>query len=69
MAVHSKHIYAVSGTECVFTEGEFNNIVCCDCGLSHFVWIRRIGRNKIGITMYRDDYQTNLERKPKKRKP
>jgi len=43
---------------------------CCNCPFVHFINVRKIAKNKIRLTVFRDDLQTSLRKKTasKKRK-
>ena len=42
------------------------NFVCCDCGLTHRMWIRPAGRGWIQWACLRDNRQTSARRRAEK---
>lgn len=54
---------ASSGEPVTFQDGDNYYWACCSCGLTHFVCFKVFGKDKVEITMYRDDYRTDINRK------
>lgn len=67
MKIKTKHIYLLSGEPFVFELDELHNIVCCDCGLVHSFIMKKIGKNKIIMKFFRNDFATEFVRRKKKK--
>lgn len=44
-----------------------HNHMCCGCGLVHFVYVERTGKNQFTTHWYRDDYETERLKKEKRK--
>ena len=58
-----KYHSVISGKEYVFGKNTIHYWACCDCNLVHAVLIHQLGGDMVGVTMWRDEYHTELSRK------
>lgn len=63
--MRSTHI--INGQGVVFKVGQLYHDACCDCGLSHLIIPKRI-KGGVQLTYYRDDWQTRINRRRKKKR-
>lgn len=60
---------ALAGQPFLFpANGIVNYWVCCDCGLTHAVVMEVVDENTVKVIMFRDEHQTRLERKARRKK-
>jgi hypothetical protein len=60
---HIKHVQVYDGDR--YLRAEVEASICCDCGLSHVIRIKRTA-GKLYETVWRDNHRTALARRGKK---
>ena len=60
-----KRRHITAGEPVIFDTRLCNYWVCCDCHLTHLVFMKRRGKYQIEVRMFRDNYETRKERKKK----
>lgn len=67
-SIITKTTQALSGQPVRIKDGHSFIMSCCGCKLSHFIHVKKKGKDEVALKVFVDEYETKQARKGKKKR-